>query len=242
MKNRSLINKEYDKRLAKNEQFIIACLDFIENGVDNLNSFKYYEQEFLQKKADALYYIQLNGKHQNLFNDIGFLKENIDYLDWNLISCDNRIIWNKEKLNAFKEKLIFGTVFQEYIYHSELDFIQRCTRQKPSASGVSLSNSLTPELITDFFEIWDWEKLANNPKIFNCDIFETRFFKLLIKEILFSANSAWTIENLQKIKSIYNQLEFINKIDGNGFSERQNIEMTIYTGFFLARHFSICQN
>jgi len=211
---RYIVNKEYDKEKYDNPIFIEDCLDFILNENDNLNlkEYKYYEKDSKRKIEDALFYLQLNGKHISLFNDISFLEKHKEYLEWELISCDNRLDWNdSKKIQTFKDKLITGRIFDEYLNHSNFDFIQRGTRQIPSVCGISMNPNLDKRTIYDNWNFWDWEILSNNPAIFQLNIFDRKIFPSLIRNLLFSANRGLTIEHLEKIKQIYSELKFTNK-------------------------------
>jgi hypothetical protein len=144
--------------------------------------------------------LQLNPETSDLFVSFSNIERYNDYLDWNIISCDTRIIWTLKAFNKFKNKLKSTRVWDEKL--EKIEFLNLWY-------GFSGTPSLTKEIVESDLDFWDWEGLSKHKVVTEFDIFSLDIFKRIDLRNL-SQNNGLKIQHLRKLKQIYDQSTFSN--------------------------------
>jgi len=139
--------------------------------------------------------------YYKVFNDIDFLSDFQNFIQWDFLSCDNRIAWDINKIMKFKDRLNFSLFVNETFEQCDYNFIQRCFINNGQPCGLSMSPYLNDEIISAFIDLWDWDCLSSNSHL-NID---QDFIEKYFEEISFSGlafNESLSYETLLYIREL----------------------------------------
>lgn len=146
--------------------------------------------------------LQLNHAAIPIFDNFQNIEKFQSYLDWRIVSCDNRLVWDIEQVKKFKNNIEFSIVFDENIHLKKGPTLSTCFINNGAPAGLSMNPHLREDIIIEFLELWDWRLLSSNPAILRCDIFNLPISKFL-NLWGFSRNTALTLSILQELRNFY---------------------------------------
>ena len=196
-----MIDRYFTSQLLLDEKHLRDNYIYI-NKIREIGIDKFSPNELISLDIKLLELLFGNYNHHELFNNIDFLNYFKNFIKWDFLSCDKRIIWDYNKISKFKDLLCFSLVFDETFERCNYDFIQRCFFNNGQPCGLSMSPHLTNDIITQFIDLWDWDCLSSNPCI-NIDI---NFINFYFKNISFwglSQNKSLSYQTLLAIKTLH---------------------------------------
>ena len=156
------------------------------------------------KKVWNWTWIQLCNLDSHLFYDFKFIEECKEYLDWYLISCDKRIIWDVDRIRQFQEKIHFSILDPIWLSSSNLTENEKMYNCGLGSSllGISASTRLSVAAIEEYKHLLDWEILSSNTA------FEPNIDRIIqyidyIKPNRLCLNPALDLATLISLKNIY---------------------------------------
>jgi hypothetical protein len=141
--------------------------------------------------------LQNNSSVTKYFEDLFYIEKFEDYLDWDILTSNNKIKWNLEILKKNKNRISFNGNFGKKVNWGDNPYDNRW--------GLSSNPNLSKEILLEFIDLWHWDTLSYTPSLMNLDIFETEIFKRINLSNL-NINEGVTLFHLRKLKEIYNSV------------------------------------